>query len=148
MKICGVEIKGSEAIISLLSLSDELFNIPDCRVRKLTLEKGQSSEQLKAFQFAFAKLMEDYKVEKVVIRERPTKGKFAGGAVGFKIEAAIELIENLDVELMSPTDIKTSLKRNPLHVPFSETGLKIFQEGAFSTAFAFLMNCQYPPSES
>lgn len=148
MKVCGVEIKGSEAIISLLSLSDELFNIPDCRVRKLLLEKGHSSEQLKAFQFAFAKLMEDYQVEKVIIRERPTKGKFAGGAVGFKIEAAIELIDALEVELMSPTDIKASLKRNPLHVPFAETGLKVFQEGAFSTAFAYLMNCQYPPSES
>ncbi|MFA0093291.1 DUF3010 family protein, partial [Vibrio sp. 10N.261.49.A11] len=34
MKICGVEIKGNDAVICLLSLSDGVFNIPDCRVSK------------------------------------------------------------------------------------------------------------------
>jgi hypothetical protein len=75
------------------------------------------------------------------------KGKFAGGAVGFKLEAAIELIADLDVVIMSPTDIKDSLKRNPVHIPYAETGLKVFQEVAFNTAFAYLMKDKYAPRD-
>ncbi|MEH6578614.1 MAG: DUF3010 family protein [Amphritea sp.] len=138
MKVCGVELKSNEAIICLLSISDGLFDLPDCRVRRLTLQDINSRQDLKEFQFAFAKLMADYKIDKVIIRERPMKGKFAGGAIGFKLEAAIELIEDLNVELISSVDIKESLKRNPLAISLKETGLKGFQETAFTTAFAYL----------
>lgn len=138
MKVCGVELKSNEAIICLLSLTDGVFNIPDCRARKLTLTDMHSQEALVAFQKEFSKLMQDYSVDKVVVRQRPTKGKFAGGAAGFKMEAAMELIPDLEVHSLTNTEIKTLIKHNPLPVPFSETGLKAFQEGAFSTAYAFL----------
>lgn len=138
MKVCGVELKGNEAIICLMSLSDGLIDLPDCRVRRLSLIDVHCSEQLKEFQFAFEKLMEDYKVDKVVIRQRPTKGKFSGSANGFKMEAAIQLIKDLNVETLSATEIKESLSRNPIPVAFANTGLKGFQEGAFTTAFASL----------
>jgi|TARA_R110000850_G_scaffold30505_4_gene83965 hypothetical protein len=140
MKVCGVELKGSEAVICLLSMDEGIFDIPDCRARKVTLEKTHS---LKFFQSTFAKLMSDYKIEKVIIRERPTAGKFSGAAVGFKLEAAIELIDDLDVELITPTDIKAYIKRNPIPVSFEDTGLKVFQEGAFTTAYAYLMHSHY-----
>ena len=97
MKVCGVEIKSNEVIVSLLTLEDGLFQIPDCRVRRLTLSDINSTQHLRDFQFPFAKLMSDYKVEKVAIKQRPMKGKFAGGAVGFKLEAAIEVIADLNV---------------------------------------------------
>ena len=140
MKVCGVELKGNDAVICLLSLDDGIFDIPDCRVRKVTLEKNQS---LKFFQSTFAKLMSDYKIEKVIIRERPTAGKFSGAAIGFKLEAAIELIDDLDVELITPVDIKAYIKKNPIPVSFDETGLKIFQESAFTTAYAYMMHAHY-----
>lgn len=138
MKVCGVELKSNEAIICLLSLADGVFHIPDCRARRFTLVNINSREDLQAFQKDFAKLMVDYSVDKVVIRQRPMKGKFAGGAVGFKMEAAMELIPDLDVEVLTSVEIKALQKHNPLPVPFAETGLKIFQETAFNTAFAFL----------
>lgn len=80
--------------------------------------------------------MADYKVSTVAIRERQTKGKFAGGAVSFKLEAAIQLISTLDVLVLSPATIKSALKENPLPLKFSDTGLKVFQEGAFTVAVA------------
>jgi len=143
MRVCGVEIKGNDAVICLLSMKDEIFDIPDCRVRKITLEKVTSRESLKVFQFTFAKLMSDYKIDKVIIRERPTKGKFSGSAVGFKLEAAIQLIDNLEVELITPLAIKEYIKKNPISVAYADTGLKSFQESAFSTAYAYLMNSYY-----
>ncbi|WP_163132762.1 DUF3010 family protein [Agarivorans sp. Alg241-V36] len=139
MKVCGVEIKSNEVIVSLLTLEDGLFQIPDCRVRRLTLSDINSAQHLRDFQFAFAKLMSDYKVEKVAIKQRPMKGKFAGGAVGFKLEAAIELIGDLNVELVSATKSKQVLKDNPMPVEFAATGLKAFQETSFTTAYVACM---------
>ncbi|ABG42316.1 conserved hypothetical protein [Paraglaciecola sp. T6c] len=147
MKVCGVELNSNDVNVCLLSLADEVFQLPDFRSRRLTLTNINSASDLRYFQQTFAKLMADYQVDKVVIRQRPMKGKFAGGAVGFKLEAAIELIPDLDVVIMSPTDIKESLRRNPVHIPYAETGLKVFQETAFNTAFAYLMKDKYAPKD-
>ena len=143
MKICAVEIKGSEAVICLLAYKDGLFSIPECRVRKVDFNKQNKTSDIRYFQSTFTKLAEDYKIEKVVIKERPLKGKFAGGALGFKMESAIQLITELDVELMSATELKASLKRNPVTVSFPDTGLKIFQQHAFEVAYATHMNLVY-----
>jgi len=142
MKVCGVDLKGNEANVCLLSLIDGLFHVPDCRTRRLTLA-DTSAKGLKSFQSTFAKLVADYKIDAVIIRQRQSKGKFAGSAIGFKLEAAIELIEGLEVIVYSPTDIKESLRRNPIAVPFAETGLKQFQEPAFTSAYAWLMQNHY-----
>ena len=138
MKVCGVELKGNEAMVCLLSFTDGLFDIPDCRVRRIALTDIDSREQLIQFQFTFSKLMSDYKIDQVVIRQRPSKGKFAGSAAGFKMEAAIQLIAELKVELITTTTVKEALKHNPLPIEFADTGLKGFQQDAFMTAFAFL----------
>jgi hypothetical protein len=147
MKVCGVEINSNDVNVCLLSLAEEVFQLPDFRSKRLTLKNINSMSELRYFQQTFAKLMHDYQVDKVVIRQRPMKGKFAGGAVGFKLEAAIELIDDLDVVIMSPVDIKESLKRNPVHIPYADTGLKIYQEVAFNTAFSYLMKDKYAPKD-
>lgn len=144
MIICGVEIKGTEAVISILHYRDGLFATPECRVRKVEFSKKNTSNDIRYFQKTFAQLMNDYKVDKVVIKERPLKGKFAGGALGFKLEAAIQLIADLESELVSPQQLKASLKRNPIEFPFSETGLKVFQQTAFEVAYAAHMDVIYP----
>ncbi|MEX0606310.1 MAG: DUF3010 family protein [Marinobacter sp.] len=138
MIICGVELTSSDAVVCLLRLDLGQFTLPECKVRKLTLKKNHKREDLLQFQASFAELMAEYGVEQVVIKERMPKGKFAGGAVSFKLEAAIQLISGMDlkVTLLSPTLIKSTLAANPLPVPFAETGLKIFQETAFVVAYA------------
>ena len=99
MRICAVELKGDDAIFCIMSKNMGLLDIPEVRQRKITISNTQDTENMRWFQRQLLQLVTDYKVEKVVIRERPMKGKFAGGAVGFKLEAAIQLIEDLNVEL-------------------------------------------------
>ena len=147
MKVCGVEINSNDVNLCLLSLADDLFELPDCRSRRLTLKDVNSTRELRYFQQTFAKLMQDYQVDRVVIRQRPMKGKFAGGAVGFKLEAAIELISDLDVVILSTTEIKDSLKRNPIQIDYADTDLKAYQEVAFNTAYAYLMREKYAARE-
>jgi hypothetical protein len=143
MRVCGVELSGNDANVCVLSLAEEVFQIPDCRARKFTFPKDAVAKDLRYFQKAFAQLVQDYKIDKIVIRQRPMKGKFAGGAVGFKLEAALELLDDVEVFVMTPTEIKASLKRNPVLVPLPDTGLKMFQETAFNTAFAYLMKDKF-----
>ncbi len=143
MKVCGVEITSNDVNVCLLSLKDEIFELPDFRARRLTLKDINSTQELRYFQQSFAKLMQDYQVDRVIIRQRPMKGKFAGGAVGFKLEAAIELIPDLNVTIMSTNEIKESLKRNPIQIEYADTQLKAFQEVAFNTAYAYLMKDKY-----
>ncbi|GAB3477688.1 DUF3010 family protein [Marinomonas epiphytica] len=140
MITCGVDIKSNEAILCLLDKQDGLFQIIDCRQVRHTLGKESSSQQLLRFQSTLKKLFEDYQVEQVVIRERPTKGKFAGSAIGFKIEAAIQLIDQQEVHLLSSKQAKENIKDSPLPISFKESGLKAFQENAFMTAYAALVN--------
>jgi cysteine synthase len=138
MRVCGVELKGNDAIICLMSLTDGLYALHECRIKKLSVNDASDSQQLKKFQFDFVKLMSDYQVERVVIRERMTKGKFAGGSVGFKLEAAIQLADDLNVSLLSSSKMKEIIKNSRVVMNFHDTGLKQFQEQAFMTAFSYL----------
>mgnify|MGYP000249854740 CR=1 FL=1 len=90
----------------------------------------------KTFQDEFEKLMEDYKVNEVVIIERDQKGKLAGSATSFKLEAAIQLL-NMPVSTISSATIKEQVKRNPIQADTEELGLKKFQMPAFKAAYAF-----------
>jgi hypothetical protein len=137
MRVCGVEISGNDAIISLLSQNDGIFNIPECRVSRVTCQNPDRVEDLRYLQKTFLQLVQDYKIDLVVIRERMKKGKFAGGANGFKIEAALQLTPGLSSMLMTSTDLKAHLKHYPMPIAFAETGLKKFQEPSFTTAFAY-----------
>ncbi len=139
MRVCGVDIKGSEIILCLMEMDNGLMVLPDCRQVRFPLLKDQDTEQMRKFQFSMAKLAEDYKISKFLVRERPQKGKFSGSAVGFKIEAALQLIPTVDTVICTNTAIKDKLATHPIPVDFRDTGLKAFQEAAFPTAYASLI---------
>lgn len=138
MKACGVEIKGNDAIICIMSKENNLYDIPHTRVQKISLVDAGDAEQVQKFQFTFAKLMEDYHVSHVLIKGRALKGKFAGGPVGFKIEGAIQLIKELQVEILAGSFIKKEIAKSQIEIDFRDTGLKQYQEQAFTTVFAYL----------
>lgn len=104
MRICGVDLVGSEAVICLLFLDKQQFSLPECRVRKLTLPKDHSRGDLQYFEESFAKLMSDYKVDKVAIRELK-------GTEGFKFNPLFStlMLESTDLNLyISPSFKPTS----------------------------------------
>ena len=138
MKACGVEIKGNDAIICIMSKENSLYDIPHTRVQKISLDDAGDAEQVQKFQFTFAKLMEDYHVSHVLIKGRALKGKFAGGPIGFKVEAAIQLIKELHVEILAGSFIKKEIAKSQVEIDFRDTGLKQYQEQAFTTVFSYL----------
>ena len=148
MRTGGVEITGSDVLLCILTKDNDVFDIRDIRQTRFTLANGNDTEVMRKFQFDFRKLMQDYQIDSVAIKERQPKGKFAGSAKGFKMETAIQLIEELDVEILSATAIKEQLKRNPLPIAFEDTGLKKFQENAFINAYVYLMRKTYKQGEA
>lgn len=144
MQVCGIELKGGEAIVCLLSLDNGVFNVAECRQRQFTVAPSAETDSIRKFQFAFSKLMQDYHIDEVVIIERHQKGKFAGSATSFKLEAAIQLID-LPVALITSEEIKQQLKHNPLQVEIEELGLKKFQNLAFKAAYAYQYQRQMIP---
>jgi len=139
MNLLGVDLNNKEAVLCLMSLENGLFNVKECRTRGIELRKGETTEGMQSFQFQVKKLLEDYKIDTVVIKQRLTKGKFAGSANSFKMEAAIQLIDNVNVELISNTDIKETIKKNPLEYQMKDLELRQFQEGAFNTAYCYAL---------
>jgi hypothetical protein len=138
MRVCGVELKGNEAVISIMQLKNGLYDVPTVRVAKLSLADGINTDPLKKFQFDFAQLMKDYKVDKVVIKQRALKGKFAGNPLSFKMEAALQLMADADVYVLSTTYIKEGLAKAQVKPTARDVGLKPFQEQAMLTAFSYL----------
>ncbi len=138
MLVCGVELTGDDAIICLLKMEDDIFHLPDCRVKRISCTNPDDKDELKYFQKTFLKLIEDYKIEQVVIKERMKRGKFQGGANSFKLEATLQLMDEIKVTLMSSSSQKAALRHYPLPFKFKETGLKKFQETAFMAAFSCL----------
>ncbi|WP_354625626.1 DUF3010 family protein [Psychromonas sp. MME2] len=138
MRVCGVELTGNEAIIGIIQLKGGLYDVPAVRTTKLTLGDAINTEPLKKFQFDFSQLMKDYQVDTVVIRQRDLKGKFAGNPLSFKIEAALQLMSDVKVLVLSPAYIKEGLAKAQVKPEARELGLKQFQETALLTAFAYL----------
>lgn len=140
MNILGVELNNKEAVLALINYEHGLLNVKECRSRGIELRNGESAEGIQGFQFQFSKLLEDYKIDKVIIKQRASKGKFSGSANSFKMEAAIQLLSDVEAKLISNTEIKETLKKNPLEFTMKDLGLRQFQEQAFQTAYAFALN--------
>ncbi len=138
MRVCGVELTGNEAIISIMQLNNGLYDVPKVRVAKLTLPDAINTEPLKKFQFDFEQLMKDYKVETVVIKQRALKGKHAGNPLSFKIEGALQLMADFNVYVLSSAYIKEGLAKAQVMPDVRDLGLKKFQEQAMLSAFAYL----------
>ncbi|SFR52923.1 DUF3010 family protein [Thiomicrospira sp. ALE5] len=61
MLVCGVDLSGNDAIVSLLKFEKGVFHQPACRTTRISCTNPDSREALVYFQKTFAKLVEDYK---------------------------------------------------------------------------------------
>lgn len=134
MKVCGIEIKGNDAIVCLLERNGESTEVVTSKKNKVSLGKTGSTADMRTFQDEFEKLMLDHSIKTVIIKERQTKGKFGGGAMSFKIESAIQLIRSLDVHTVSIHQIKKCNQAASPTVKFQNTDLNQYQEQAYVVA--------------
>jgi len=136
-KTCGIEIKGSSAIVVLLEGVADNFKVLPTEFKKINLEDSNNQADVKAFSAVINSFLKTHNFDSIGIKARGTKGKFAGGAVSFKIEG---LLQNTDypVSIIKGASMKAKLK--DIAVEF--TGVNNYQIEAMKVAYYLLLEVQ------
>jgi len=130
MKACGIELKANDAILTIVEQTDQVSHIA-VSIKKISLGDSESTTDIIAFKENVETFFSDNGIEKVFIKKRATKGKFAGGSNTFKMEALIQLITEQEIILLSSQSISAFNKKHSVTLPES---LKKYQHESFLTA--------------
>lgn len=136
MKICGIEIKGSEALLAVASLDAGQPVHVGVTTKKIGLEDDEDAAQVKAFAAQVKAFVSEQGIDHLAIKKRSKKGDFAGGPTTFKIEGVLQLLDNCTVELVSPQTVSAQAKKHNLELPGS---LNKYQHEAYKSACAALL---------
>jgi hypothetical protein len=136
MKICGIEIKGSEAIFAVATLQNNAFEHLPLTTKKIALEDDDESSNVKAFATLVEAFVRDNGIDHIAIKKRSKKGEFAGGPTTFKIEGVLQLLSQCEVSLVSPQTVSAQHKKHDFALAAS---LNKYQHEAYKTACAALM---------
>ena len=110
-RICGIELKSSDAILYVLQWEHDAIEVVDIVLKKIKLEDDESSELVKSFYDSVVHFIKDNHIDTVVIKKRAKKGRMAGGAISFKMEALIQLNGIAEVEFVSGQGIAAAHKK-------------------------------------
>lgn len=135
MKVCGIELKSSEARFVILEGNASDYQIVSLQTDKIKFETSKIQADVQKFHSDIVSFLEEHQPELVGIKERMTKGRFSGSAVSFKMEALFQLTD-FEIQLAHSMSIKSKLKDIDLE---EISGLKKFQEEAFKVALYLLI---------
>ena len=136
MKVCGIEIKGSEAIIAVATLDGQALSHLALATKKIALDDDDEAANVKVFAAQVASFVRENSIDRIVIKKRSKKGEFAGGPTTFKIEGVFQMLENCEVTLLSPQTITAQCKK--FNVELSDT-LNKYQHEAYKAACSALV---------
>jgi hypothetical protein len=133
MRICGIELKGSEARLAVVIKTEDGFEHVNVATKKIPLGDGECSIQAKSFMDTFESFCRDNSIELVCIKKRGKKGEYAGGPDTFKMEGIIQVSNVPAVKLISPQTISAMQKRGDITIPGE---LNKYQHSAYLTSIA------------
>lgn len=112
MRVCGCEISAQEVRLAVVQLNDEgKVEMLRLKTTRIELADDTSEADLRAFQSALHEFSREHEIDTFVIKTRAKKGKMAGGAVSFKIETLIQLVEGCDTRFVSPVALSNFAKK-------------------------------------
>ena len=85
MKVCGIEIKGSEAIIAVATLEGSTPGHLALATKKIALDDDEDAANVKVFAAQVASFVRENSIDRIAIKKRSKKGEFAGGPTTFKL---------------------------------------------------------------
>jgi hypothetical protein len=135
MRVCGCEISASEVRLAVVYLNDE-GNVEMLRLKttRIELEDDTSEVDLRSFLADLQEFSREHEIDIFVIKTRAKKGRMAGGAVSFKIEALIQLVEGCQTKFVSPVALSHFAKKDLDEYPEK---LPVYLKNAFlSGAYA------------
>ncbi|NWB93357.1 DUF3010 family protein [Pseudomonas agarici] len=136
MTICGIEIKGSEAIFALATLQNGSPEHIAVATKKIALDDDDPAGNVKAFADQIKAFVQAHGIQRIAIKKRGKKGEFAGGPTTFKIEGILQLLDNCEVTLLSPQTLNAQHKKFDFALPAT---LNKYQHEAYKAACAALL---------
>jgi len=130
--VCGIEIKSKTATLIALDGTRDDFIIVKSKPLKIELSDSSSQESIKTFSDEINEFFSNEKVEKVIIKEGISKGKFTSGSPVFKIETIIQM-SGVEVDLLKPQTLNTFLKNEEFDL--NDNDLKKYQQVAYEVAY-------------
>lgn len=127
MKICGVELSGSDAIFAIV---DE-GSWQECNTKKITFGDSLEKRSARFFYEAVNAFARDQHIDLFAIKQRQDSGRFAGGGITFKMEAIFQLCPDADTIVVHSNTIARDQKKNDWLRP---DGMNKYQEVAYFTA--------------
>jgi len=131
MKVCGIDLKASNAILAVIEKKDDESVFIPLEIKKIALELNDEQKEMIQFYDNISGFLKVNLIEKVVIKKRAKKGNFSGGANTFKMEAGIQLNKVCEVSLLSSQAINSYEKKNDVLIPKE---VKKYQEAAYLAA--------------
>ena len=112
MRICGCEISAHEVRLAVVHPNEE-GNVEMLRLKttRIELEDDTSEPDLRSFLAALREFSRENEIDIFVIKTRAKKGKMAGGAVSFKIETLIQLVDGCETRFVSPVALSHFAKK-------------------------------------
>jgi hypothetical protein len=135
MRVCGCEISASEVRLAVVYLNDE-GNVEMLRLKttRIELEDDTSEADLRSCLADLQEFSREHEIDIFVIKTRAKKGRMAGGAVSFKIETLIQLVEGCQTKFVSPVALSHFAKKDLDEYPEK---LPVYLKNAFlSGAYA------------
>ena len=136
MTICGIDIKGSEAIFALATQGPDGLQHLATASKKIALDDDENALNVKAFAAQVTAFVKTNAITRIAIKKRSKKGEFAGGPTTFKIEGIIQLLDDCEVQLLSPQTLNAQFKKHAFELPAS---LNKYQHDAYKAACAALL---------
>jgi hypothetical protein len=135
MVVCGCEISAKEVRLAVVHLNDN-GNVEMRRLKatRIELEDDTSESDLRSFLAALHEFARENEIDTFVIKTRARKGRMAGGAVSFKIETLIQLVDECHTRFVSPVAVAHFAKKEVEEYPEK---LPVYLKNAFlSGAYA------------
>ncbi len=132
--VCGVEVKGNEAIFAVVKRNGETVDFIETKLKKLALKNHLEYNFLIDFIETVKSFVNEEKIDVIVIKSRALRGLAAGSGVTYKIDTLIQLAHK-KVVFCSQQTLAKFAKTNQGSVP--EGPLK-YQHEAFRAGAHFL----------
>jgi len=132
MKYCGIELKSNEARIASIETDKAgQYTFISTSTKKIKLADSKSQEATRDFRAAFESFFQENNFQRIGIKERMRKGKFAGGADSFKMEGILQTLD-YPIEVLHTATIKAKIKDKTLNM----AELNSYQEEALKVALS------------
>ena len=130
MKICGVDIKGSEANLVIVESNGGNIAHINCATRKMQLGDDTDCQSLRLFYDAIKTFAYENQIAAFSIKSRAKNGQMAGGAISFKIETLFQLSDTPTI-FVNPVALAKFGKTNMAGIP---NGVYKYQQDAYRCA--------------